>query len=72
MLDKLWYGGWPYSYILGLPENTNILEKGQEELEKILEMDLSMDPLLFLLDVFPDHMLSTDKCYILHVLLMIA
>ena len=42
------------------------------ELEKILAMDLPMDPLLFLLDVFPGHMFNTEQCYILHVLLMIV
>ena len=27
---------------------------------------------MFLLDVFPDHMLNAEQCYLLHVLLMIA
>lgn len=44
----------------------------KEELEKLLSVDLPMDPLLFLLDVFPDHLLTSEQCYILHVLLMIA
>ena len=42
------------------------------ELENILETHIPMDPLLFLLEVLPDHMLTTDQCYILHVLLMVA
>ncbi|KAM7369499.1 hypothetical protein PAMP_000739 [Pampus punctatissimus] len=44
----------------------------KKELEKILAVDLPMDSLLFLLDVFPDHLLTTEQCYILHILLMIA
>ena len=44
----------------------------KEELEKILTVDLPMDSLLFLLDVFPDHLFTTEQCYILHNLLMIA
>ena len=44
----------------------------KEELEKILDKDLPLEPLFFLLDVFPDHLYTADQCYLLHVLLMIA
>lgn len=47
-------------HILGLPKDTDILET-----------DLPMGRLL-LLDVFPNHLYTTEQCYILHVLLMIA
>lgn len=42
------------------------------EMERILEKDIPLDPLLFLLDVLPDHWFTTDECYILHILLMTA
>ena len=51
------------------PKIQIIWKKIKAELEK---MDLPMDSLLFLLDVFPDHLLTTDQCYLLHVLLVIA
>ncbi len=35
-------------------------------------MDLSLDPQLFLLDLFPNHLLTTEQCYMPHILLKIA
>ena len=57
-----------HTHILRLPENADIMEKGHKEMEKILEMNIPLDLLLFLLEVLPEHL---HRLVLLYILLML-
>ena len=44
----------------------------KSELEKILQADITLDPLLFKLEISPEHINTKDHKYMLHILLMIT
>lgn len=44
----------------------------KEETEESLGMDIALDLLLFLLEIAPKHLFTTDQCYVMHNLLMVA
>lgn len=39
----------------------------KSELEKILQADIPVDPLLFILEISPEHMYTKDYKYMLHI-----
>lgn len=44
----------------------------KEDLDTVFRVDIPLDPLIFMLEIIPENLLSKDQCYMLHILLMTA